>query len=229
LKKEEHMLLLFLYPILSLYIDLSGQVHTITDKESIMENRIRRKKFVLHGLQKTLIITIMGIIIAISASLIVLSLLLYHYNSTGFIAPENQMLPLIASIWPIVITAVVLYGVCLWALIIITHRIYGPLYRLTVYIKKLVNGDITDEIVFRKDDAITGLKEIYNDLRTSLEKTLHYNYTEMVHIFSELEDILDKIYNKKIKDRELYNSLQECCSKLARALDMTSEAIEKKE
>lgn len=223
------MLLLFLYLIPPLYIDLSWYVHTITDKESIMDNRIRRKQFVLHGLQKTLIITIMGIIIAISASLVVLSFLLFHYYSTGLITPENQMVPLTASIWPVVITAVVLYGVCLWVLIIITHRIYGPLYRLTTYIRKLVNGDKTNEIVFRKDDAITGLKEIYNDLRTSLEKTLHYNYTEMVHIFSELENILDKIYYKKIKDRELYNSLQECCSKLARALDITSEAIEKKE
>ncbi len=223
------MLLLFLYVIPHLHIDLSCLLHTITDKESIMENRIRRKQFVLHGLQRTLIITIMGIIIAISASLVVLSFLLFHYYSTGFIAPENQMFPLTASIWPIVITAVVLYGVCVWVLIIITHRIYGPLYRLTTYIKKLVNGDMTDEIVFRKDDAITGLKEIYNDLRTSLEKTLHYNYTEMVHIFSELENILDNIYHKKIKDRELYDSLQECCSKLARALDITSEAIEKKE
>ena len=192
-----------------------------------MENRIRRKKFVLHGLQRTLIITIMGIIISVSVSLVALSFFLYHYNSIGLIAPENRMFPLSSSIWPVIVIAVVLYALCLWILIIITHRIYGPLYRLTTYIKKLINGNTTDEIVFRKDDAIIGLREIYNDLRESLEKTLHYNYTEMVHIFSELENILDKIYNKKIKDRELYNSLQGCCSKLARALDITSEAIEK--
>ena len=192
-----------------------------------MENRIRRKKFVLHGLQRILIITIMGIIISVSVSLVVLSFLLYHYNSAGLIAPENRTLPLSASIWPIIIVAIVLYILCLWILIVITHRIYGPLYRLTTYIKKLIQGNTTDEIVFRKDDAIIGLTEIYNDLRKSLEKTLHYNYTEMVDIFSELENILDKIYHKKIKDRELYDSLQGCCSKLARALDITSEAIEK--
>jgi sensor histidine kinase YesM len=192
-----------------------------------MENRKRRKQFVLHGLQRNLIITMMGIIIAISAALVLLSFMLYQYNSAGFIAPEYQTHPLTASIWPVIIVAAILYALCLWVLIIITHRIYGPLYRLTTYIKKLVNGDTTEEISFRKDDAIIGLKEIYNDLRSSLEKTLHYNYTEMVQIFSELENILDKIYNKKIKDRELYDSLQECCSKLARALDITSEAIEK--
>lgn len=192
-----------------------------------MEKEKRRKQFVLHGLQKKLIITIMGIVISISVSLVLLSFLLYKYNSMGFIAPEDQTRVLVSSLWPVIITAIVLYALCLWIFIIITHRIYGPLYRLTRYIKKLVNGDITDEITFRKDDAITGLKEIYNDLRQSLEKTLHYNYTEMVHIFSELENILDKIYYKKIKDRELYDSLQECCSKLAHALDITSEAIEK--
>jgi sensor histidine kinase YesM len=192
-----------------------------------MENRKRRKQFVLHGLQRNLIITIMGIIIAISAALVILSFLLYHYNSIGFISPEYRAYPLSASVWPVVIVAIVFYILCLWVLIVITHRIYGPLYRLTTYIKKLINGNTTEEITFRKDDAITGLKDIYNDLRSSLEKTLHYNYTEMVHIFSQLENILDQIYNKKIKDRELYDSLQECCSKLARALDITSEAIEK--
>lgn len=192
-----------------------------------MEKRKRRKQFVLHGLQRNLIITIMGIIITISAALVLLSFILYHYNSIGFISPEYRAYPLAASVWPVVIVAIVFYILCLWVLIVITHRIYGPLHRMTTYIKKLINGNTTEEITFRKDDAITGLKEIYNDLRTSLEKTLHYNYTEMVHIFSQLENILDQIYNKKIKDRELYDSLQECCSKLARALDITSEAIEK--
>jgi hypothetical protein len=48
----------------------------------------------------------------------------------------------------------------------------------------------------------------------------------MVKIFSELQDILDKVYNKKIQDRQLYNSLQDACDKLAKALDITSETIE---
>jgi hypothetical protein len=96
----------------------------------------------------------------------------------------------------------------------------------SAYIKKMSNGETTDDLQFRKGDAVDGLKEIYNDLRQSFEKTLHYDYEEMVKIFSELQDILDKVYNKKIQDRQLYNSLQGACDKLAKALDITSETIE---
>ena len=112
-------------------------------------------------------------------------------------------------------------------LILTTHKIYGPLYRLRVYIKKLSEGEPADELRFRKGDAIHGLKEIYMDLRKSLEKTLHYDYEEMVRVFSELQLILDKVYTKQIKEKELSDSLQEICDRLAKALDKTSEAIEK--
>lgn len=192
-----------------------------------MASKNRRRKIILHNLQIQLIIALMGLVISIS-SILVISLFLIFKNNVSTLSVSEELIKQVLSdsIWPVVAIALILFIISMWAIVLITHKIYGPLHRLCAYIKKMSNGETTDDLQFRKGDAVDGLKEIYNDLRQSFEKTLHYDYEEMVKIFSELQDILDKVYNKKIQDRQLYNSLQSACDKLAKALDITSETIE---
>jgi uncharacterized membrane protein YccC len=192
-----------------------------------MVHKNRRRKFILHGLQVRLIIIMTILTVGISAILVISLYLITSHNLLVLPIPEVQARQVLSdSIWPVIMIAIVLFVINTWTIVIITHRVYGPLYRLTEYIKKLVRGEKTNTIKFRKDDAVHGLQEVYNDLRDTLGKTLHYNYQEMITIFYELENILDKMYNKKIHDRELYNTLQEVCHKIAKALDITSEAID---
>ena len=192
-----------------------------------MASKNRRRKIILHNLQIQLIIALMGLVISIS-SILVISLFLIFKNNVSTLSVSEELIKQVLSdsIWPVIAIALILFIISMWAIVLITHKIYGPLHRLCAYIKKMSNGETTDDLQFRKGDAVDGLKEIYNDLRQSFEKTLHYDYEEMVKIFSELQDILDKVYNKKIQDRQLYNSLQDACDKLAKALDITSEPIE---
>ncbi len=192
-----------------------------------MARRYRRRKIILHNLQIKLIIALSGIIIGVSIILVTSLFLIFKNNISTFSIPEEYVQGILTnSIWPVVIIAIVLFIVAIWAIIMITHKIYGPLYRLRMYIKKLTEGEVAEELRFRRGDAVHGLQEIYNELRRSLEKTLHYDYKEMVRIFSELQQILDKLYQKKIKHKELYDVLQNTCDRLAKALDVTSEAIE---
>ncbi len=193
-----------------------------------MQKKFRRKKVILHGIQVKLIIALLGIVAAVAIVLVAESFILVRNNAfEQNIPPELVDSLLNQSLWPVIITGAILLIASLWVLILATHKIYGPLYRLRVYIKKLCEGEPTDELRFRKGDAMHGLKEIYNDLRKSLEKTLHYDYEEMVKIFSELQHILDKVYTKEVKEKELSDALQQICDRLAKALDKTSEAIEK--
>jgi len=195
-----------------------------------MDTRNRRRKIIIHGLQAQLIVAILGLVFGISLILLVSLYLILKNNLANLpIAEELIQEAMRASIWPVVIIGIVLLIGSGWSITLITLKIYGPLYRLRKYIKKISNGEITAELEFRRGDAINGLQEIYNDLRQSMKKTLHYDYGAMVKIFSELQDILDKMYEKKTYNHELYNSLQEVCSKLAKALDITSEAIESEE
>lgn len=193
-----------------------------------MQKKYRRKKVILHGIQVKLIIALLGIIAAVAIVLVAESFIIVRNNALEKNIPPQLINSLLKqSLWPVIVTGVILLIVSLWALTLATHKIYGPLYRLRVYIKKLCEGEPTDELHFRKGDAMHGLKEIYNDLRKSLEKTLHYDYEEMVKVFSELQHILDKVYTKEVKEKELSDSLQQICDRLAKALDKTSEAIAK--
>jgi len=192
-----------------------------------MAKGYKRRKFIIHNLQVTLIVTLVGLIIGVSAVLLISLFLSLKNNISALpISPElaNQFLS--DSMRSVVIVAVILYFASLWALIMITHKIYGPLYRFTRYIKKLSEGETTDDLVFRRGDAIVGLKEIYNELRRSLEKALFYDYKEMVKVFSQLEDILDRIYAKQIEHQDLYDSLEGLCNRIAKALDVTSGVIQ---
>ncbi|OPX18476.1 hypothetical protein BXT86_00995 [candidate division WOR-3 bacterium 4484_100] len=187
----------------------------------------RRRIIIIHGLQIQLIVAIMGLIIGVSLILLASMCIIFEDQLT-ILGVSSQT---IGEAWasttvPLVIIGIILFFMSLWAVILISHKIYGPLYRLSRYIKRISNGEKTEDFEFRKGDAIDGLKEIYNELRRNLEKTLHYNYSEMVNIFSELEDILDRLYNKEIPERELYTTLQNICNRTAKALDITSEAIE---
>lgn len=195
-----------------------------------MDIRNRRRKIIIHSLQAQLIVAILGLVFGISLILLVSLYLILKNNLANLpIAEELIQEAMKASIWPVVIIGIVLLIGSGWSIILITLKIYGPLYRLRKYIKQISDGEISPELEFRRGDAINGLQEIYNDLRQSMKKTLHYDYGAMVKIFSELQDILDKMYEKKTYNHELYNSLQEVCSKLAKALDITSEAIESEE
>ena len=191
-----------------------------------MKRRYRRRKFILHTMQIKLILALFGVIAAVSTVLVAETLVLVRNNATALhISPELVTALLNEVIWPVIITMTILFLASLWALILATHKIYGPLYRLRVYFKKLCDGEPTDELRFRRGDATHGLQEIYNDLRQSLEKTLHYDYKEMVKIFADLQHVLDRVHAKEIEDKELSDSLQGMCDRLAKALDKTSEAI----
>lgn len=195
-----------------------------------MDTRNRRRKIIIHSLQAQLIVAILGLVFGISLILLVSLYLILKNNLANLpIAEELIQEAMRASIWPVVIIGIVLLIGSGWSIILITLKIYGPLYRLRKYIKKISDGERTPELEFRRGDAINGLQEIYNDLRQSMKKTLHYDYGAMVKIFSELQNILDKMYEKKTFNHQLYDSLQEVCSKLAKALDITSEAIESEE
>jgi len=196
-----------------------------------MKIRNRRRTLFVSKIQYHLVIAGMGLVISAS---VVLVMAFFILLKNGF-----QLLPwepiigdtlnsvLSQSLLNLVIVALVVYLMSLWALVLISHKVYGPIYRFGKYVKKLTEGEKTDELRFRMGDAIDGLKDIYDDLRQALEKTLHYDYKEMASIFAELQDLLDKIHEKKIKNEELAAKLQTLCNRIADALDITSEVVEK--
>jgi methyl-accepting chemotaxis protein len=186
-----------------------------------------RRKLIISKLQWNMILSLSGLIIGVSFILATALFFIFKSKISMLSVSEEVINQFFSdSMLAVVITAVILFIISFWAVVLISHKIYGPLYRFGLYLKKLRNGEITEEIQFRKYDAVNGLKDIYNDLRGVFEKTLKYDYKEMVSTFTELQNILDKVHSKQLKDEELAQSLQNVCDRIANALDITSEVID---
>jgi methyl-accepting chemotaxis protein len=195
-----------------------------------MSDKNRRQIRIIDGYQYRLIITLILLIIAVSAVLVGALFLMLRHTITILPQPlpenfnlHHQLLDRPFLI--VIIIALVLFIIAFWILIVITHKVYGPIYRLGKYIKAMTRGEKTGELHFRKGDAIDHMADLYNELYGSLHKSLHYNYNELVTIFSELEDLLDQVYKRKIDDSRLFNTLQNLCNRVAKALDLTLEKI----
>ncbi|MGQ9817191.1 MAG: hypothetical protein ACUVQ3_04485 [bacterium] len=180
----------------------------------------RRKSLIVSNLQYRMLFHTFGLVVGVSILLIIAFIFIFGADQT-FAQREYGVFRWIIFI----IIALILYFICYITILKLSNRIYGPLSRLSTYLKKLSEGMETGAIRFRKDDVIDGIQEIYNNLCRSFSKTLHYDYNEIVNTFSQLEDILDRIHHKNITEEELYRSLENICSRLAKALDLTTNVI----
>ncbi len=184
----------------------------------------RRKVLIVSNLQYRMLLHTFGLVLAVSIILVLAFIFIFGINRTY--AQEKCSF----FQWAIfIIIALILYLISYTTILKLSNRIYGPLYRLSGYLKRLSEGIETGEIKFRKDDVLNGIQEIYNNLCKSLTRTLHYDYNEIVNTFSQLEDILDKIHQKTITEEELNSSLENICSRLARALDLTTDVVHPKD
>ena len=191
-----------------------------------MSNQNRRRVRIINEYQYRLIIAMIVLIIAISTILLGVLFLLIRNNIAALPQPlletTNLYHRLLYQPFLIaIIIALIIFIITFWILIVITHRVYGPIYRLGKFIKALSKGEKTGELHFRKGDAVDHMADLYNELYESLKKTLHYNYNELIKVFSDLEDILDQVYNRPVDDTPLFNNLQTLCNRIAKALDLT--------
>ncbi|MEO0227057.1 MAG: hypothetical protein ABIL70_03285 [candidate division WOR-3 bacterium] len=176
----------------------------------------RRKTLIVNRLQYRLIGYILLLIILVSLILVAASLILFRKE---VFAPNKCVF---VQLSVITIVALILYLLSWRLLLLLSNKIYGPLYRLSNYIQKLGTGEDTGNLVFRKGDIIDGVAQSYDKLYNTLRKVLRYDYKELIRTFSELEDILDRIHKKDISELELFDRLQNICSRIAKALDITS-------
>ena len=191
-----------------------------------MSNQNRRRVRIINEYQYRLIIAMIVLIIAITAILLGVLFLLIRSNIAALPRPLLETANLYHRLLYqpfliVIIIALIIFISTFWILIVVTHRVYGPIYRLGKFIKALSKGEKTGELHFRKGDAVDHMADLYNELYDSLKKTLHYNYNELVKVFSDLEDILDQVYNRQVDDTHLFNNLQILCNRIAKALDLT--------
>ena len=59
-----------------------------------------------------------------------------------------------------------------WGSIFLTHKVAGPIFKLTQYMEALKKGDFSVRIGFRKFDELHYLEKHFNDLASTLDTSL---------------------------------------------------------
>jgi signal transduction histidine kinase len=77
-----------------------------------------------------------------------------------------------ASFRPLLVILPIVFVVLAIMVLLISHHIAGPLYRLKMYMKKVQDGDYSTRLKFRKSDAINDVADSFNNMLDSIQKDL---------------------------------------------------------
>lgn len=148
------------------------------------------KKFQTRFITKFCFVLVLG-------SILIACLTYYRNMQTTTVAFENLRVVVKTTadfINPIVLEILLIVTVIsASATIIVTlfasHKISGPLYKLTKDIEKMRNGDLSSAVCIRAKDQIRLLVSEFNELRLALDSTFKKMKTDV----AELSDVTRKV------------------------------------
>ncbi len=162
-------------------------------------------------------------IIIILTSLIIGGLIYYLNQNTTTVAFENLkvvvkttadfLLPITLQILLIVtiLASLVAIGLTLFT----SHKIAGPLFRLTQELNKMKNGDFSSKINIRAKDQLQKVIGEFNELRVSVNKSVEKIKTNWDEIKSPLNKYIDNINNSDEKKKS-YECVRQIESEIKR-------------
>lgn len=84
-------------------------------------------------------------------------------------------------------------GILFLVTIFVSHRIAGPLHKLKLFFRKVAQGDLRDDLRFRKSDHFKDVAEEYNHMIHAMRGAFRQNSDAATHVMAELEAILVKV------------------------------------
>jgi methyl-accepting chemotaxis protein len=133
----------------------------------------RRRKLIIHPtFQIRSAIGVMFFIVVYSA---ILGFLIFYpmkveldrvSDSRMRLYLADQMLTLHSRLWPGVLAVALLVG---GQVIVVSHRIAGPLYRIRVALESMLAGDYSMRVKLRENDRFQELEPLVNALAAKLE------------------------------------------------------------
>ena len=106
----------------------------------------------------------------------------------------DYILPVLASSGIIAIVLVSLATILI--LLYISHRIYGPIYRLEKDITEIGKGNLTVEVRLRQQDEFKGLSEMINGMIKNIKNPLSSSQARIKELEEELEGVRTLLRSK---------------------------------
>ena len=170
--------------------------------------KFRRKYFINRAFQLNFILRFVGLVMIGSLfSGLVLYFYMAHQLDNG---PEVMYHNTMALLTPAIFFTQLIVGIFLismttYVVLLLSHRIAGPLYRLERVAERVGDGDLTVKIGFRNKDALLPFKSSFQNMIDNLQcrmLRIRDNVQELRNIENEIhESLQNSPLPKNEKDR----------------------------
>ena len=166
-----------------------------------MHNK-RRNYFIDKNFQVEFILKFCSLVIFGS---IIFGMILYIFSSrtltTSF---ENSRLVVKSTadyllptlVYGGIIVAIVTAVAATIVVLLMTHRIAGPMYRFEKYINEISGGELVSDLMIRKNDQFQRIVGAFNKMSHSLKEVI----TEIDRISNKLGSLIEKLSNSSGKE-----------------------------
>jgi methyl-accepting chemotaxis protein len=169
---------------------------------ALKEHFVRKKFLIQKGLQLKYVTFILLTVLGLS-SLVVLTIHLSVWLALVQSGSTPQTQSIIAEImsnmnilFMFEVPLVLLISV--FAAIMISHKVAGPVYRLQQAAKQVARGDLTSNVRLRRDDELQNLSSAFNSVIDNLQLLV----AKDKKLITDLSEITDSLYNN-LKDNKI--------------------------
>lgn len=155
--------------------------------------RFRRRRILVDSFQSRLLaisLTYFGVVLLTFAGALFIPLVLQlESNSTSWdqkMVASSQFLALHSRLWPAMAVLFVLVAI---HIVIVSHRVAGPLYQFRKAFRAVAEGDVRRRVAIRKNDYLTKEMAAINEMLSSIERHIEASRASSERAMAALEGI----------------------------------------
>ncbi len=176
----------------------------------------RRNYFINRGFQTEFILKFCGLV---ALSSVIFGVILYTLSSRTLTTTFENSRLIVKSTADYILPAI-LFGGTIVALvtalaasivvILMTHRVAGPIYRFEKYAQKVGNGEFLPDLKIRKKDQFQNLVNAFNNMTQGLSAGL----LKVVTVSEKLDGLIDELSDGSSREMLLKDDIKKVVSEL---------------
>lgn len=176
----------------------------------------RRNYFINRGFQTEFILKFCGLV---ALSCVIFGVILYTLSSRTLTTTFENSRLVVKSTADYILPAILFGGTIVSlvtalaasiVVILMTHRVAGPIYRFEKYAQKVGNGELLPDLKIRKKDQFQNLVNAFNNMTQGLSAGL----LKVVTVSEKLDGLIDELSDDSNREMLLKDDIKKVVSEL---------------
>lgn len=176
----------------------------------------RRNYFINRGFQTEFILKFCGLV---ALSSVIFGVILYMMSSRTLTTTFENSRLVVKSTADYILPAILFGGTIVSlvtalaasiVVILMTHRVAGPIYRFEKYAQKVGNGELLPDLKIRKKDQFQNLVNAFNNMTQGLSAGL----LKVVTVSEKLDGLIDELSDGSNREMLLKDDIKKVVSEL---------------